>query len=104
MNSWAVIVGRGADGKREVLRQVVQRLRQAGVRVGGLEQVPLSEAVGGGKKARAFLRDLAARQRVRVVTQDTDRYRRWVSDLYLGDRWINLESHCVGRTSASGRA
>ncbi len=44
-----------------------------------------------GDRSRQWLANATANESVRLVTSGTDRYGRTLGDLYINDRWLNLE-------------
>jgi len=51
-NPWAIIVGRGAHGKREAAERIMVQLRSAGFQVGGA-LAARNDTVPGGRSVRA---------------------------------------------------
>lgn len=62
---------------------------QIKIRLGGIDSPEKTQAFG--SKAKQALADKAFGQIIEVKEQSKDRYGRTVADLYLGERWINLE-------------
>ncbi len=68
--------------------------QQIKVRLSGIDAPELSQAFG--KRAKQALSGKVFGQIVTLEVKNTDRYGRTVADVWLGERWINLEMVAEG--------
>ena len=64
------------------------------IRLAGIDAPEKNQAFG--NRAKQALSDKIFNQTVIVTSNSTDRYRRWIADLHLGERWINREMIAEG--------
>jgi endonuclease YncB( thermonuclease family) len=95
--AWATLVITGKvvgvhDGDSiTVLAPTNQQIK---VRLNGIDAPELSQAFG--KRAKQALSGKVFGQIVTLKVKNTDRYGRTVADVWLGERWINLEMVAEG--------
>ena len=67
---------------------------QIKIRLAGIDAPELKQAYGA--ESKAALAALVFGKEIRLVPKSKDRYRRTIADIYLADRWINLEMVQIG--------
>jgi micrococcal nuclease len=81
-----------ADG--DTVTVLLEGNRPQKIRLAGIDAPEKNQAFG--SRAKQALSEKIFNRTVTVVSNSTDRYRRWVCDIHFEDRWINREMIAEG--------